>query len=86
MLGYHVVLCVRREGATTRSVWVWETQGKEGVCVCRALSVGRGVLAHQFDAPESGFITSDNFGNAELICEQTLGKVGGRCVLVTESL
>jgi aspartokinase len=37
----------------------------------------RGVPARQFDAPEIGFITSDDFGNAEIIYEQTLGKVRG---------
>jgi aspartokinase len=41
----------------------------------------RGVPARQFDAPEIGFITSDDFGNAEIIYEQTLGKVRRRSVL-----
>ena len=36
----------------------------------------RGVPARQFDAPDIGFITSDDFGNAEIIYEQTLSKVG----------
>jgi aspartokinase len=35
----------------------------------------RGVPARQFDAPEIGFITSDDFGNADIIYEQTLPKV-----------
>ena len=35
-----------------------------------------GVPARQFDAPEIGFITSDDFGNADIIYEQTLPKVG----------
>jgi aspartate kinase len=35
----------------------------------------RGVPARQLDAPEIGFITSDDFGNADIIYEQTLPKV-----------
>jgi aspartate kinase len=53
----------------------------------------RGVPARQLDAPEIGFITSDDFGNADIIYEQTLPKVcrvcggcvwggGDACVLV----
>lgn len=34
-----------------------------------------GVPARQFDAPDIGFITSDDFGNADIIYDQTLSKV-----------
>lgn len=34
-----------------------------------------GVPARQLDAPEVGFITSDDFGNADIIYDQTLPKV-----------
>lgn len=35
----------------------------------------RGVPARQLDAPEIGFITTDDFGNADIIYERTLPKV-----------
>jgi aspartokinase len=34
-----------------------------------------GVPARQFDAPEIGFVTSDDFGNADILYDQTLSKV-----------
>jgi aspartokinase len=34
-----------------------------------------GVPASQHDAPEMGVVTSDDFGNADVIYEQTLPKV-----------
>jgi aspartokinase len=34
-----------------------------------------GVAARQFDAPEIGFVTSDDFGNADILYDQTLSKV-----------
>lgn len=55
------------------------------VCLVPCCAAGsylrqRGVPARQFDAPDIGFITSDDFGNADIIYEQTLPKVG--CVAV----
>jgi aspartate kinase len=35
-----------------------------------------GVPARQFDAPEMGVVTSDDFGNADILYDQTLSKVG----------
>jgi aspartokinase len=37
-----------------------------------------GVPARQFDAPEIGVVTSDDFGNADILYDQTLSKVGER--------
>jgi aspartokinase len=34
-----------------------------------------GVAARQFDAPEIGVVTSDDFGNADILYDQTLSKV-----------
>lgn len=37
----------------------------------------QGVAARQFDAPEVGVVTTDDFGNADVIYEETLPKVNG---------
>jgi hypothetical protein len=34
------------------------------------------LYARQFDTPEMGVVTSDDFGNADILYDQTLSKVG----------